>query len=82
MKVEKSGRLSLPASVRKKLGIVEGETQVIMHLRDDGRVEIATRDQALAWVRAEVRKYIPAGVSLSDELIADRRAEAAKEDAS
>ena len=52
-----------------------------MHLRDDGRVQIATGTRR-AWVRAEVRKYIPAGVSLSDELIADRRAEAAKEDAS
>ena len=29
--------------------------------------------------RAIVRKYIPAGVSLSDELIAERRAEAARE---
>ena len=30
-------------------------------------------------IQAEVRTYVPAGVTLSDELIADRKAEAARE---
>jgi hypothetical protein len=39
-----------------------------------------TREQGLQRARALLRKYIPEGVNLSDELIADRRAEAARED--
>jgi hypothetical protein len=31
-------------------------------------------------VRAEIRKYVPAGVDLAGELIRDRRAEAERED--
>lgn len=38
-----------------------------------------TRDQGLRRARALLRKYIPEGVILSDELIDDRRAEAARE---
>lgn len=38
-----------------------------------------TRDQGLRRARALLRKYIPEGVNLSDELIDDRRAEAARE---
>jgi hypothetical protein len=38
-----------------------------------------TRDQALARIRARVARYIPAGTMLSEELLADRRAEASRE---
>jgi len=41
---------------------------------------VETGEQSLQRARALVRKYIPEGVNLSDELIADRRAEAARED--
>ena len=40
---------------------------------------VETREQGLHRARALLRKYIPEGVKLSDELIADRRAEAARE---
>ncbi len=39
----------------------------------------ATRSEALAKVREEIRKYIPPGRNLIDELIQDRRAEVAQE---
>jgi hypothetical protein len=45
----------------------------------DGRLTVMSGETALEEARAMVRKYIPAGVSLSDELTADRRAEAARE---
>jgi len=38
-----------------------------------------TREQGLRRARALLRKYIPEGVNLSDELVAERRAEAARE---
>lgn len=40
-----------------------------------------SRRQALDKIRAEVRKHIPADVSLVDELIRERRQEAARDEA-
>ena len=40
---------------------------------------VETREQGLRRARALLRKYIPEGVSLSEELIAERRGEAARE---
>ncbi|HLZ09654.1 MAG TPA: hypothetical protein VKT80_13770 [Chloroflexota bacterium] len=40
---------------------------------------MTTREEAIRRIQARVRKYIPAGVSLVDELIAERRAEAKRE---
>jgi hypothetical protein len=45
-----------------------------------GALEIASRSQALSKVREEIRKYIPAGRDLAEELIQDRRAEVERED--
>ena len=39
-----------------------------------------SRSQALSKVREEIRKYIPAGGDLAEELIRDRRAEVERED--
>ena len=44
-----------------------------------GSLVIETREQGLRRARALLRKYIPAGVRLSDELIKERRAEARRE---
>lgn len=40
----------------------------------------AVVDAAISESRRLVRRYVPEGVSLSDELIAERRAEARRED--
>ncbi len=39
------------------------------------------RRAAIRRIREDLRRIVPAGVSLADELIADRRAEAAREEA-
>jgi hypothetical protein len=46
---------------------------------EEGALVVETREQGLRRARALLRKYIPEGVNLSDELIAERRAEAARE---
>jgi hypothetical protein len=46
---------------------------------EEGSQVLETREQGLRRARALVRKYIPEGVKLSDELAAERRAEAARE---
>jgi AbrB family looped-hinge helix DNA binding protein len=78
-RLEKSGRILVPASVRRRLGLSEG-SQVVVKLAPSGALEIASRSQALAKVRVEIRQYIPAGRDLAEELIRDRRAEVEHED--
>ena len=78
-RLEKSGRILIPATVRRRLGLSEG-SQVIVKVEPSGAIEITSRSQALAKAREEIRKYIPDGRGLVDELIQDRRKEAEQEE--
>ena len=77
VKIEKSGRILIPAVVRRRLHLKEG-TEMILRVDDTG-IQLGTREQALARVREELRRYIPEGACLSEELIQERRAEAERE---
>jgi len=68
----------LPAWWRRKEG-VDSSTELCVALTEEGALVVETREQGLRRARALLRKYIPEGVNLSDELIAERRAEAARE---
>jgi AbrB family looped-hinge helix DNA binding protein len=76
-KVLDGGRLIVPAEFRRAMGIDSGDT-VIIEL-DGTELRVRSHRAALDRARARLRKYIPEGVSLADELIADRRAEAERE---
>jgi bifunctional DNA-binding transcriptional regulator/antitoxin component of YhaV-PrlF toxin-antitoxin module len=76
---DSQGRVMLPAWWRKKEG-VDPSTELCVAVTEQGSLVVETREQGLRRARALMRKYIPEGVSLSDELIADRRAEAAREE--
>ena len=78
-RMEKSGRILIPAAVRRQLGLSEGSA-VIVKVDDSGALQVTSRSLVLAKVRDQIRKYIPAGQNLADELIRDRRAEVARED--
>lgn len=69
----------IPAAVRRRLGISEG-SQVLVKVEESGALRVTSRSQALAKARQEIRKYIPAGQDLAEELIRDRRAEVEHED--
>ncbi len=73
----KNGRVVIPAQFRKALGVAEGDT--LMMTLEDGTIRILTPRKALQRVQEMVRRYVPEGVSLADELIQERRAEAARE---
>ena len=73
----KSGRVVIPAQFRKALGVSEGDT--LMMTLDDGVIRILTPRKAIQRIQELVRRYVPEGVSLADELIEERRAEAARE---
>ncbi len=72
--VERGGRVELPAAFLSALGVREGD-QVQLALEGDS-IRVLTRAAALRELRAQARRFVPEGVSLVDELIAERRAEA------
>jgi AbrB family looped-hinge helix DNA binding protein len=72
-----SGRMVIPAEFRKSLGVGTGD-QVVVDLKD-GDLRIRSLDAVVERAQALVRQYVPDAVSLADELIEDRRAEAARE---
>ena len=76
--VSAAGRIVIPAAFRKELGIKAGDVLVVQV--DDDELRLFTPRSGIARAQALVRKYIPPGISLVDELIAERRAEAARED--
>ena len=75
MRVNENGRVVIPASYRKALGIKAGD-EVILRMEDD-ELRITTMKRRLERARRRIREYVKPGVSLADELIAERR-EAAK----
>lgn len=75
--VSPDGRVVIPAPYRKALGI-EGTGHVLM-LWENGEVRLVGRDAAIRRAQVLVSRYVPKGSRLSDELIADRRAEVARE---
>ncbi len=76
-RISANGRIVLPKAMREALGARPGD-EVLLRLDDVGIV-IYTQARALAAIRAELRRHVPEGVSLVDELIADRRAEFERE---
>ena len=75
----KQGRIVVPAEIRAELGFEEGVRLVARVI--DGELRILTYRANLERVRRQVREHIPAGSNIVDELIADRRAEAFREEA-
>jgi AbrB family looped-hinge helix DNA binding protein len=76
-KVNEEGRLVIPAAYRKRYGLENGQ-EVMLKATQEGLL-IATFDQALERFQADVAALVGPNVSLADELIADRRQEAATE---
>lgn len=79
-KVDRHGRLMVPASWRRKNGI-RGEDEVILRETEDGALRLETRVQAVQRAQALVRRYVKAqpGETVVDEFLAERRAEAERE---
>jgi len=73
-KIQNGGRIVVPVAFRQAMNLVEGE-EVVLRLDDDG-LHVHSVRQALARAQKIVAKY--AGKrSLVDELLAERRKEAA-----
>lgn len=77
LRIGPQGRVVIPAELRRTLEIQPGET-LMAHVEAD-RLVIERREQILERLRGELRGTVPAGMSMVDELIAERRAEARRE---
>lgn len=78
LRIDSAGRVVIPAEMRKAMLAEAGDTvsaQVV-----DGELKVMSQPVVIARLQAEARKHVPAGISVVDELIAERREEAARED--
>jgi AbrB family looped-hinge helix DNA binding protein len=73
LKVDSSGRIVLPADARARNHIEEGDTVVVV--ADGNGLHVKTREQIGAEAQAYFASFVPRGVMLSEEVLADRRAE-------
>lgn len=71
------GRVVIPAEMRAALGVAPGDTLIARV--EDGELSLMSQKTAVRRAQKLVRSFVPEGVSLVDELIAERRAEAARE---
>jgi AbrB family looped-hinge helix DNA binding protein len=77
MRINENGRVVIPASFRKRLGICVGD-EVVLQIQDD-ELRITTLKRYIERAQRLVRKHVKPGTSLVDELIAERREAARNE---
>jgi AbrB family looped-hinge helix DNA binding protein len=76
-RVNENGRVVIPAAFRKALGIKVGD-EVVLRIQDD-ELRITTQQRRIQRAQRRARQYVKPGMSLVDELFAERR-EAAKDE--
>ena len=76
-KIDKNGRVFIPADYRRELGLEPGD-RVVVELHE-GEVRILSQLEGIRRAQEIVARYVSPDRSLADELIAERRAEAARE---
>jgi AbrB family looped-hinge helix DNA binding protein len=75
-RVNENGRVVIPSSFRKALGIEIGD-EVVLRIEDD-ELRITTQQRRIRRAQRRARQYVK-GASLVDELLAERRAAAKHE---
>ncbi|MDE2005309.1 MAG: AbrB/MazE/SpoVT family DNA-binding domain-containing protein [Rhodospirillales bacterium] len=77
-KLSEGGKLNLPASMRRELGIEPG-SQVLLRV-EDGELRVRALAAGLRDLQASARRIFAGSNESVDRFLADRRAEAASED--
>ncbi len=75
-KLTNGNRVVIPAAIRKSLGLHVGDA-ITLILQDNGEVRLLTQAEAIRQAQQLVRQNVPAGRSLVEELLAERREEVA-----
>lgn len=76
-RVNENGRIVIPASFRKALGINPGD-EVVLRIEDD-ELRISTIKRRIERAQRLLRRHVKPGTSLVDELLAERREAAHRE---
>jgi AbrB family looped-hinge helix DNA binding protein len=77
-RIDRGGRLLVPARLRRELGVGPGDA-VVLEIKE-GELHVRPYKKAIEEAQAIIRKYIPdRDRSLVDELIEERRREAERE---
>jgi bifunctional DNA-binding transcriptional regulator/antitoxin component of YhaV-PrlF toxin-antitoxin module len=77
LKLGPGGRVVIPVAFRDALGVTEGDA--LMATLEGGEVKLVSLAESVRRAQAMVRARVPAGVSLVDELLEDRRQEVLRE---
>lgn len=77
-RIESNGRVAVPPAFLHALGLKENDP-VILTMEEDS-IRLMSLPASVRRAQAIVRQFVPAGVSLVDELLAERREEAKRED--
>ncbi len=75
--ITEGGRIVIPAAFRKQLDLHTGDRLIIR--LGDGELQLMTIHESVRRAQEIIRRTLPQARSLSDELIVQRRAEAARE---
>ena len=73
-KLISGGKVVVPAELRRKLGVTPGDV-LIFEENEQGEVVLKTYHQVVREVQEAFDGMIPPGVSLVDDLLAERRRE-------
>jgi AbrB family looped-hinge helix DNA binding protein len=76
LRLSDNGRIVIPATVRKTLGVGAGD-EIILRQEGDNDFRITTQRLRIAEARKRIRTYIKQRSAVVDEFLAERR-EAAK----
>jgi len=76
-RVSQNGRVVIPVSFRKALGINVGD-EVLLRIQDD-ELRITTQQRRIQRAQRRSRRYLKPRASLVDELLAERREAARNE---
>jgi len=77
LRVADGGRIVIPAEVRERLGMEIGSDLVLTVEAD--HATLLNAKSARRKAREKVRRYVPSAVSLSKELMNERKAESRRE---
>jgi AbrB family looped-hinge helix DNA binding protein len=77
-RINQQGRIVIPAECRAVAGLKPGD-ELLIEAIGEGELHLRTPEQAIKEAQAIVARYLPKGRDLVQELIDERRAEAARE---
>ena len=77
LEIGADGRVVIPAAMRRALGLPKGGPVVARV--EKGELRLVPPAAARVRAREILRRHVPTGVSLADELVAERREEARRE---